>query len=151
MENDDRLEPLIREMLEDSDFLEAMLNIMKRLKEAGIVNLANNIANDYLPTDVEFLAKFFASKELVYGMLKSANTAVSLIHALSDERTSDLVKAVMFNMPDAAEGMVEAAKTQDRMSMMKLYSMMKDPDVAAGISVMFSFLKFLGTVMKKVD
>ncbi|OWP56083.1 MAG: hypothetical protein B2I17_08155 [Thermoplasmatales archaeon B_DKE] len=128
-----------------------MLNIMKRLKEAGIVNLANNIANDYLPTDVEFLAKFFASKELVYGMLKSANTAVSLIHALSDERTSDLVKAVMFNMPDAAEGMVEAAKTQDRMSMMKLYSMMKDPDVAAGISVMFSFLKFLGTVMKKVD
>lgn len=151
MENDDRLEPLIREMLEDSDFLEAMLNIMKRLKEAGIVNLANNIANDYLPTDVEFLAKFFASKELVYGMLKSANTAVSLIHALSDERTSDLVKAVMFNMPDATEGMVEAAKTQDRMSMMKLYSMMKDPDVAAGISVMFSFLKFLGTVMKKVD
>ncbi|QRF74782.1 hypothetical protein Thermo_00273 [Thermoplasmatales archaeon] len=151
MENDDRLEPLIREMLEDSDFLEAMLNIMKRLKEAGIVNLANNIANDYLPTDVEFLGKFFASKELVYGMLKSANTAVSLIHALSDERTSDLVKAVMFNMPDAAEGMVEAAKTQDRMSMMKLYSMMKDPDVAAGISVMFSFLKFLGTVMKKVD
>jgi len=151
MENDDRLEPLIREMLEDSDFLEAMLNIMKRLKEAGIVNLANNIANDYLPTDVEFLGKFFASKELVYGMLKSANTAVSLIHALSDERTSDMVKAVMFNMPDAAEGMVEAAKTQDRMSMMKLYSMMKDPDVAAGISVMFSFLKFLGTVMKKVD
>jgi len=151
MENDDKLEPLIREMLEDSDFLEAMLNIMKRLKEAGIVNLANNIANDYLPTDVEFLGKFFASKELVYGMLKSANTAVSLIHALSDERTSDLVKAVMFNMPDAAEGMVEAAKTQDRMSMMKLYSMMKDPEVAAGISVMFSFLKFLGTVMKKVD
>ncbi|MCL4444546.1 MAG: DUF1641 domain-containing protein [Candidatus Thermoplasmatota archaeon] len=151
MENEDRLEPLIREILEDSDFLEAMLNILKKMKEAGIVNLANNIANDYLPTDIEFLGKFFASKELVYGALKSANTAVSVIHALSDERTSDLVKAVMFNMPDAADGMITAAKTQDKISMMKIYSMMKDPEIAAGISVMFSFLKFLGAVMKKVD
>ncbi len=151
MENEDRLEPLIREILEDSDFLEAMLNILKKMKEAGIVNLANNIANDYLPTDIEFLGKFFASKELVYGVLKSANTAVSVIHALSDERTSDLVKAVMFNMPDAADGMITAAKTQDKISMMKIYSMMKDPEIAAGISVMFSFLKFLGAVMKKVD
>jgi|YelNatPaOPRAMG01_1025707.scaffolds.fasta_scaffold01169_16 uncharacterized protein YjgD (DUF1641 family) len=151
MENEDKLEPLIREILEDSDFLEALLNILKKMKEAGIVNLANNIANDYLPTDIEFLGKFFASKELVYGTLKSANTAVSVIHALSDERTSDLVKAVMFNMPDATEGMITAAKTQDKISLMKIYSMMKDPEIAAGISVMFSFLKFLGAVMKKVD
>lgn len=54
MNNDDRLEPLIRGILKDSDFLEALLNTLKRMKEAGIVNLANNIANDYLPTYIEF-------------------------------------------------------------------------------------------------
>ena len=61
------------------------------------------------------------------------------------------MKAIMFNMSDATDGMIEAAKNQDKISMMKLYSKVKDPDIAAGMSVMFSFLKFLGTVMKKVD
>ena len=76
---------------------------------------------------------------------------MSILHALSDERTSDLMKAIMFNMSDATDGMIEAAKNQDKISMMKLYSKVKDPDIAAGMSVMSSFLKFMGTVMKKVD
>lgn len=150
-DNEDRLEPLIKDLLSDTELIEALLNILKRMKEAGIVDLFNNIANDYLPTDIEFLGKFFASKELVYGMLKSANTGVSLIHAFSDERTSDLVKAIMYNLPEATESMVDAAKNPDRLSALKLMSMLKDPEIAAGMSVMFSFLKFLGSAMKKVD
>jgi uncharacterized protein YjgD (DUF1641 family) len=149
-QDNDSMEPLIRELIEDRDFLESLLNIVKRMKEAGIVNLVNNIATDYLPTDIEFLGKFFASKEFVYGALKTANSAVSLLHAFSDEQTSDLFKVMMFNLPDATDAMVNAAKNPERMSMMRLFSMMKDPDIAAGMSVMLSFLKFMGVVAKKV-
>ncbi|MEM0155230.1 MAG: DUF1641 domain-containing protein [Thermoplasmataceae archaeon] len=150
-DNEDSLEPLIKDLLANADLIESLLTLLKKMKQAGLVELLNSVSSGYVPTDIEFMGKFFSSKELIYGMLKSANTAVSLIHALSDERTSDMVKAIMYNLPDATESMVDAAKNPDRLSALKLMSMLKDPEVAAGMSVMFSFLKFLGSAIKKVD
>ncbi|MHB1650105.1 MAG: helical membrane plugin domain-containing protein [Thermoplasmataceae archaeon] len=152
MENDmDKLEPVLRELLDDRDFLESLVNIIRHMKGAGIVDLVNNISTDYLPTDIEFLGKFFSSKEFVYGSLKTAISLVSVLYAFSDEKTSDLFKAIMYNLPSATEEIITSSKQTGRMSVRKLLSRMKDPEIGAGMEIAFTLLKFLGSVSKKVE
>lgn len=146
----DDLEPLLVDVLENKEVFESLMNVLKRLKEAGIINLLDNVSKDYMPTDVEFLGKFFTSKEFSVGMIKTGNLLIGVMHALSNEKTSDALKAILFNAEGLTDTMLNGAKNPEPMSLFKMYSMIKDPEVAAGLTAVLNALKFVGQVLKTV-
>ncbi len=138
-------------ILENKEVFESMITLLKRLKEAGITSLLDNISKDYMPTDVEFFGKFFTSKEFTVGMLKTGNLFVGVMHALSNEKTSDTIKALLFNAEGITDAVLTGAKNPEHISLFKLYSMIKDPDVASGLTAILNVLKFTGKVLKTVE
>lgn len=150
-EDDDDLEPLIRELVDSKDAIQSMLVMFKKLKQAGIVDFIDQISGDYLPSDIEFIGKFFSSREFMTGVLKSANTMLGLMYALSRETTSDAIKALLFDSEGMIDSMVSGAKNPERMSMMRLFAMTKDPEIASGITAVLNLLKEMGKSLQKVQ
>ena len=150
VEGGDDLEPLLVEVLENKEVFESLMNILKRLKDAGIISLMDNVSRDYMTTDVEFLGKFFTSKEFSVGLIKTGNLLIGAMHALSNEKTSDTLKAVLFNEAGITDTMLNGAKNPEQMSLLKMYSMIKDPEVASGLTAVLNALKFIGQVLKTV-
>ncbi len=149
-EEEDDLEPLIKEFIESKDAIQSMLVMFRKLKQAGIVDFIDQLSQDYLPSDVEFIGKFLSSREFTYGILKSANTLLGLMYALSRESTSDALKALMFDSEGMIDSMVSGAKNPERMSMMRLFAMTKDPEIASGLTAALNMLKELGKSLQKV-
>lgn len=150
-DEDDDLEPLIHEFLESKDAIQSMLVMFKKLKKAGIVDFIDQVSGDYIPSDVEFIGKFFSSREFSTGVLKSANTMLGLMYALSRDTTSDALKALLFDSEGITDAMVTGAKNPERMSMMKLFAMTKDPEIASGLTAVLNMLKELGKSLQKVQ
>lgn len=147
----DDLEPLIMELMDSKDAIQSMLVMFRKLKQAGIVDLLDQLSVDYIPSDIEFIGKFFSSREFMTGVLKSANSVLGIMYALSRETTSDVLKAVMFDSDGLVDAMVDGAKNPERFSMMKLLAMMKDPEISAGLTAMLNMLKELGKSLQKVQ
>ena len=150
-EDDDDLEPLIREFVDSRDAIQSMLAMFRKLKQAGIVDFIDQISGDYLPSDVEFIGKFFSSREFTTGVLKTANTMLGLMYALSRETTSDALKALLFDSVGLVDSMVTGAKTPERFSMMRLLAMTKDPEISSGLTAVLNMLKELGKSLQKVQ
>lgn len=150
-ENDgDDLEPLLQEFMANSDSLESMLSLFLKLKKSGLLNAVENLSADYLPSDIEFLSSFLASKDFVYGFVKTMNVVSAVAHAMSSEKASDTVKAILYNSDALWDGMVSGAKNPEATSLLRLYAMVKDPDISAGLTAMLNALKALGMALKKV-
>lgn len=150
-DDEDDLEPLIREFVESKDAIQSMLVMFRKLKQAGIVDFIDQISGDYLPSDVEFVGKFFSSREFTTGVLKSANTLLGLMYALSRDTTSDTLKALLFDSEGMVDSMVTGAKNPERLSMMRLFAMTKDPEIASGLTAVLNLLKELGKSLQKVQ
>lgn len=147
----DDLEPLIMELMGSKDALQSMLGMFRKLKQAGIVDLMDQMSVDYIPSDIEFIGKFFSSREFTTGVLKSANTMLGLMYALSRETTSDALKAILYDSEGLVDSMVSGAKNPEKLSMMKLLAMTKDPEIASGITAVMNLLKELGKSLQKVQ
>ncbi|AKA48947.1 hypothetical protein IX51_07370 [uncultured archaeon] len=128
-----------------------MLVMFRKLKQAGIVDFIDRISGDYLPSDVEFIGKFFSSREFTTGVLKSANTILGVMYALSRETTSDALKALLFDSEGLVDSMVTGAKNPEKLSMMRLLAMTKDPEIASGLTAVLNLLKELGKSLQKVQ
>lgn len=63
---------------------------------------------------------------------------------------SDLIKGISFNSTGIAQSMVDGASSAQPLSILKLMSMLKDPEIAAGLMALMNMLKVLGTVFKKL-
>lgn len=150
-EEGDDLEPLIKEFIDSKDAIQSMLVMFRKLKQAGIVDFIDQISGDYLPSDVEFIGKFFSSREFTTGVLKSANTMLGLMYALSMDTTSDAIKAILYDSEGLVDSMVTGAKNPERMSMMRLFAMTKDPEIASGLTAVLNLLKELGKSLQKVQ
>ena len=50
----DPMEKIIEKVADNSDALLTLLDILEKLKEAGIIKLLSDVSQSYLPTDVEF-------------------------------------------------------------------------------------------------
>lgn len=150
-EDGDDLEPLIMELVESRDAIQSMLVMFRKLKQAGIVDFIDRISGDYLPSDVEFIGKFFSSREFTTGVLKSANTILGVMYALSRETTSDALKALLFDSEGLVDSMVTGAKNPEKLSMMRLLAMTKDPEIASGLTAVLNLLKELGKSLQKVQ
>lgn len=147
----DDLEPLIKEFIESKDAIQSLLVMFRKLKQAGIVDFIDQISGDYLPSDVEFIGKFFSSREFTTGVLKSANTLLGVMYALSMDTTSDAIKALLYDSEGLMDAMITGAKNPERMSMMRILAMTKDPEIASGLTAVLNMLKELGKTLQKVQ
>ncbi|HKJ96313.1 MAG TPA: DUF1641 domain-containing protein, partial [Thermoplasmataceae archaeon] len=81
----DEMEELLVKVLENADVINSMVGVVEKLKAAGIIDLMTSIVNDYLPTDVDFLGKFFSSKEFTMSLMKTFNVLISVMGAMGSE------------------------------------------------------------------
>lgn len=150
-ENDeDDLEPLLQEFMANSDALESMLSLFLKVKKSGLLNAVENLSAEYLPSDIEFLSSFLTSKDFVYGFVKTMNVVSALAHTMSNEKASDTIKAILYNSDGIWDGMVSGAKNPEATSLLRLYAMIKDPDISAGLTAVLNALKAVGSALKKV-
>lgn len=149
-EDEDDLEPLIMGLMENKDAFESMLNLFTKVKNSGLLTALENLSGEYLPSDIEFLSSFLTSKDFVFGFVKTMNVVSALSHSLSSEKASDAVKAILYNSDQLWDGMISGAKNPEATSLLRLYAMVKDPDVSAGLTAMLNALKAIGSALKKV-
>lgn len=146
----DDLEPLIEGLLENRDSFEALLNLFGKVKNSGLISAMENLSSEFLPSDIEFLSNFLTSRDFLYGFVKTMNVVSALSHSLSSEKASDAIKAILFNSDELWDGMVSGAKNPEATSLLRLYAMVKDPDISAGLTAALYALKAIGSALRKV-
>lgn len=149
-QDDDDLEPLIMGLMENRDAFESMLGMFSKLKNSGLLTALENLSGEYLPSDIEFLSSFLTSKDFVYGFVKTMNVVSALSHTMSNEKASDALKAILYNSDELFDGMITGAKNPEATSLLRLYAMVKDPDVSSGLTAVLNALKAVGKALKKV-
>ncbi len=146
----DDLEPLIEGLIENRDSFEALLNLFGKVKDSGLISAFENLSSEFLPSDIEFLSSFMTSRDFLYGFVKTMNVVSALSHSLSSEKASDAIKAILFNSDELWDGMVDGAKNPEATSLLRLYAMLKDPDISAGLTAALYALKAIGSALRKV-
>ena len=146
----DDLEPLIEGLIENRDSFEALLNLFGKVKDSGLISALENLSSEFLPSDIEFLSNFLTSRDFLYGFVKTMNVVSALSHSLSSEKASDAIKAILFNSDELWDGMVSGAKNPEATSLLRLYAMVKDPDISAGLTAALYALKDIGSALRKV-
>ena len=91
-----------------------------------------------------------SSRDFLYGFVKTMNVVSALSHSLSSEKASDAIKAILFNSDELWDGMVSGAKNPEATSLLRLYAMVKDPDISAGLTAALYALKAIGSALRKV-
>lgn len=146
----DELEELLVKVTENADVIRSMVNVLEKLKSAGILDLMTGVVNDYLPTDVDFLGKFFSSKEFVVSLMKTLNVLISVMGAMGSEKNSDMVKGLMYNMENITDNVHDAVQNPRKYSPLKLKNLMGDEDIMMSMSAMIAMMKGMGQIMRRV-
>ncbi len=145
----DAMEALLVRAVNNAELINPLFDVLEKLKQAGITELMTSVVNDYIPTDVDFLARFFSSKEFTVSLLKTMNVLIAVMGAMASEKTSDLIKAILFNFENMSSLMIDSAENPKKYSPLKVTKLLSDQDVMTGMAVMIAFLKGFGQVMRR--
>lgn len=145
----DEMEGLLVSVMENADVIRSLLGALDKLKSAGVVNLMTGVVNDYVPTDVDFLGKFFSSKEFTVSMIKTLNVLISVMGAMASEKNSDFIKGIMFNFENITDHVQDAVHNPKKYSPLKIRKLLSDDDTRVALSAMIAFLKAFGQILNK--
>jgi len=145
----DDIENILLKINENKDLIDAILKMLEKLKGAGAVESINYIT-DILPDNLDFFVRSFTSPDFTDTVSKSGNTLISLLFLLSNNEMADVIKAISFNSQGIAESMIDNAASAQPMSIFKLMSIFKDPEVSAGLNALIGALKVLGKSLKNL-
>jgi uncharacterized protein YjgD (DUF1641 family) len=148
--NDMDLEPYLREILGNKELIQNTFATLKKITNPGTLSAMNRFFEEFSPGDIEALISIISSKELMILLKKSIGTLSGLSYALSRETTSDTVQSLLYNLEDVTESMVEGAKNPQPLSLFRLLSLLKDEEVASGMTAVIGALKAIGRSLKKV-
>ncbi len=146
----DEMEELLVKVVDNADVIKSLMGAVDKLKAAGILDLMTGLINDYLPTDVDFLGKFFSSKEFTLSMMKTLNVLISVMGAMGSEKNSDMIKGLMFNMENITDNIHDAIEDPKKYSPLKLRNLMGDEDIMLSMSVMMALMKGMGQIMRRI-
>ncbi len=147
----DEMEDLLVRVMDNADVLKTLMNMLEKLKSAGIVDLMGGVVQDYVPTDVDFLGKFFSSKEFTVSLLKTMNVLISVMGAMASEKNSDFIKGVMFNFENITDNVQDAVRNPKKYSPMRVSNLLSDEDIRLAMSVLIAMLKGFGQIIKKIE
>lgn len=146
---EDVIENLLVKLKNNPDSLNALLKILDGLDRGGTMGIIEKIANGAIPSDALYLFEFFTSGPVRDSLIKSGNLVFLLMQALSDEKISDAIKAVAANTSIIAEAASSATDNTERVSALKLYSLLRDPDISFAIMSMMGVLKAAGKILRE--
>lgn len=145
----DDIEMLLVKVADNADVISSLVDVVDRLKEAGILDLLTGIVKDYMPTDVDFLGKFFSSKEFTMSLMKTLNVLISLSAAMGSEKNSDLIKGIMFNSENITDNVTDAVRNPKSYSPLKVGKLLADEDIKVSISALIAVMKAMGQILRK--
>ena len=150
-QDDDDIETMIEGLMQNKDSLMKIVGLTKRVSDAGLIDIIENMTTDYMPADIEYIMNLFTSKEFTIGLIKSINVLSGLLHSLSSDKSGDAVKAVLFNTDSIMDAMVTGAKNPETFSIFRMLAIMKDPEISSGLTAVLNALKALGKALRTVQ
>ena len=150
-QDDDDIETMIEGLMQNKDSLMKIVGLTKRVSDAGLIDIIENMTTDYMPADIEYIMNLFTSKEFTIGLIKSINVLSGLLHSLSSDKSGDAVKAVLFNTDSIMDSMVTGAKNPETFSIFRMLALMKDPEITSGLTAVLNALKALGKALRTVQ
>lgn len=150
-QDDDDIETMIEGLMQNKDSLMKIVGLTKRVSDAGLIDIIENMTTDYMPADIEYIMNLFTSKEFTIGLIKSINVLSGLLHSLSSDKSGDAVKAVLFNTDSIMDSMVTGAKNPETFSIFRMLAIMKDPEISSGLTAVLNALKALGKALRTVQ
>lgn len=145
---DDPIEQMLVKLKDNAELLEILLKIMDKLEKGGAKETLKKIADGAIPSDANYLFEFFTSEPMMDSILKGGNLVLLLMHAMTDEHTSDSIKALAGNISYIAESAASYAEGSEKLNVLKLYSAIRDPDISFLILTMLGALKASGRILR---
>ncbi|MEM0155996.1 MAG: DUF1641 domain-containing protein [Thermoplasmataceae archaeon] len=145
------LEPYLKQILGNKKLIRNALGTLQKITDPGTLSAMNRFLEEFSPGDIEALISIISSKELIILLKKTVGTLSGLSYALSRETTSDTLQSLLYNLEDVSESMVDGAKNPQPLSLFRLLSLLKDEEVASGMTAVIGALKAIGRTLKKVE
>ncbi|MGC8505868.1 MAG: DUF1641 domain-containing protein [Thermoplasmata archaeon] len=150
-QKEDKMETALKILLENQDDLLSFATILDTMGKSGMFKLIGDIVKDYFPSDPTYLVRIIGSESTMRSVGKLFNILPAFLNLIQDERTNDIVKELAFNVDGLSETLLDGAKNPERFGVMKLMSILKDPEVASGMTALINVLKFVGKILRNVD
>jgi Uncharacterized conserved protein len=147
----DKIEVALSGLMDDEETMLGILNMVKLMKESGNIELLEKLLTENMPSNSKALASLLDKREIHIGGISLINMLLALMASLSSNTAQGAINAILYNSEELWSSMVDGAKQPENFSLFRLMGMMKDPEVAAGLSAMLNALKTLGALLQKVD
>lgn len=147
----EQIEMAIREIMDDDESILALLNMVRMLKNSGDIATLQKIAGELIPGNPATIVQTVDQPEFHKGGISLANLLIGLMASLSNKTAQESMTSILYNSDELWSSMVEGAKKPENFSLLRLMGVLKDPEIAAGLTAVLNALKVLGAILKRVD
>ncbi len=151
IEAPDEIEEALKFALENRGMFLQLLEVMKKLQSSGLLDELQTLFSGFVPSDHTIVTSYLSSEEGLLAISKLLNIMPAVGHTISSEKTSDLIKLVLFNSEKLTESMIDGAKNPQNFGLLKLMSLLKDPEFTAGLTAMINLIGTLGQIISKAN
>lgn len=146
----DAIEEILMMLMQNRDQLSGMIETFKGLLETGAFEQLLDLLGKFLPSNLEYLSKLVSSYNMKIGLYKTLNIIPALFAALSDEGTSDIIKALAFDAQNISEAMIDGSRNPQKLTLMKLLALGRDPEFTAGATALINMITELGRALGRI-
>ncbi|GEM_PF-6592791 len=146
----DGIEELLRFVYENSELTLELVELLEKLNTSGVLKTLVKIVSNLVPTDKTVLTSYLESDEAMNAIGKLVNVLPALSTALSSEKNRDLIKLILFNSEALSDALINGAKNPEPLGLMKMMSLMKDPELSRATTGFIHMLMALGSLLEKV-
>ena len=147
----DQVEIALSELIGDDQALLGVLNLVKIFKDSGNIEVLEKILTENMPGNTKAYTSLLDKRELHLGSISMMNSLLAVMASVSGKTSQSALNMLLYNSEDVLLSMIEGAKQPENFSILRLMGMLKDPEIAAGLSAVLNALKTLGSLLKKVD
>lgn len=147
----DEIEEALKFIMQNRGMMLQLLEMMNKLQSSGLLDELQKFISSFVPSDHTIVTTYLNSEEGMLAITKIINLLPALGSAISSEKTSDLLKLILFNSETLVNSLVTGAKNPQTFGVMKLMSIMKDPEFTAGLTAVLNLLGTLGQVIRKAN
>ncbi len=140
---------IVSKINENKDVIYEIFNLISKLKDAGLIDALKSMEL-VIPDNLDFLVKSFTTKDFLDVIFRAYGTMNSLIYMLADQNMSEVIKSIGYNSSGIAQSMIDGTSSGQPISIFKLMSILKDPEISAAINGILEALKVIGDSLKKL-
>lgn len=146
----DAMEELLIMLMQNRDQLSGLIEVFKEALETGTLEHMIDLIGKFIPSNLEYLSKLVSSYNMKTGLYKTINIIPAIFAALSDEGTSDIIKALAYDAENISEAMIEGSRNPQKLTLMKLLALGRDPEFTAGATALINMITELGRAIGRI-